>query len=163
MVNTTALVGGRNCRGCSVDDGKISFSSKLAVFCGSVVLVSTGSIVGNCLDFDDCSERGEDGRGVGVGGVASDGVRDEGRSGTVLNGATLSVMEGGGRGSSLGAGRGTVSEGNTISDWVAVEIGWKVTLTSEPEPVILFYMQGSKMKRERDDLESSQMTRGHGL
>ena len=98
-------------------------------------MVSIGSIVGNGSDFDDCSERGEDGRGVGV---ASDGVRDEGRSGTVLNGATLSVMEGGGRGSSLAAGRGAVSEGSTISDWVAVEIGWKVTLTSEPEPVILF-------------------------
>ena len=101
-------------------------------------MAPTGSIVGNGSDFDDCSESGEDGRSVDVRGVASDGVRDEGRSGTVLNGAILSVMEGGGCGPSLADGRGVVSDGSTISGWVAVEIGRKVTLTSEPEPIILF-------------------------
>ena len=125
-----ALVGGRNSTGCWVDDGNISISSKLVLFCESVSLVAIGdgSMVENSSSLDDCSDRGEDGRSVGVRGEASDGVREEGRAGTVLNAATLSVMDGGRRGSSLAR----VGDGNAISGWVAIEIGRKVT--SGPEP-----------------------------
>ncbi len=138
-----------NSTGCCVDDGKISFPSKVVIFCGSVVLVAIGdgSIVENGSNLDDCSERGEDGRSVGV---ASEGVRDEGRSGTVLSATMLSVMDGGGRGSPLAVGRGAVSDGNTISGRVAVDIGRKVTVTSEPEPRYVGKARRRWRERERE-------------
>jgi hypothetical protein len=111
-------------------------------FCGSI---GDGSIVETGSYLDDCSERGEDGRSVGVRGVASEGVRDEGRSGMVLNAAMLSVS---GCGSSLAAGREAVSDGNTISGRVAVEIGRKVTVTSEPEPI--YAGKAGRRERERE-------------
>ena len=97
-----------------------------------MVTISDGSILENSSKLDDCSERGDDGRSVGVSSEASEGAREEGRIGTVLNAATLSVMDGGGCGSLLAAGRG-VGDGNIISGWVAVETGGKVT--SGPEPM----------------------------
>ncbi len=108
----------------------MDISSKFAIFCGSAILVLTGDggAVENISNSDDCNERGEGGRSVDVRGDARDGVRDEGRSGTVLNIAISSVIDGGGCGSSLAAGRGV----NMISGWVAVETGRKVT--SGPEP-----------------------------
>ena len=91
--------------------------------------------------WDDCSES------VGVRGEACEGVREEGRIGTVLNAATLSVTDRGGRGSSLADGRRGVGDGNTISGWVAVEIGRKVIVTSGPEPIRR--KQDGERERER--------------
>ena len=79
----------------------------------------------------DVYKRGEGGRSVDVRGDTSDGVRDEGRIGTVLNAPTLSVTDAGGRGfigMSLGMGSGVE---NIISGWVAVETGRKLTEPTE--------------------------------
>ena len=87
------------------------------------------AIVGDGSMFDkskDCTERREDGRSDGVRGEPSDGVRDEGSIGTLLNPST-SVMDCDGRGltsTSLAVGIGRVRDENiNISGWVAVEIG----------------------------------------
>ena len=84
LVETSAvalklLVRGRKSIGCLVADGKMSLPSN------GLSIVGDGRTLDSVSKPNNCSERGEDGRSDGVRGEPSDGVRDEGRIGTLLN------------------------------------------------------------------------------